>query len=234
MGTVCRADQITLGRTVAVKILREELARDETMVKRFHQEARAASRLNHPNTISIIDFGQTSDGLLYLVMEFVRGRTMTEVIRQDFPLPTGEAGGHRLPGPRRAPRGALARRRPPGHQAGQRPRGTPAHGRDLVKIADFGIARFARGRAAEEGRAAGHLRTAARRSTWRPSRFPGPARRRAQRRLLGGRAALRDPHRGAPVLGRPERGAPRPPHPGPDAAPRRGVPSSPSRRTSKP
>jgi serine/threonine protein kinase/tetratricopeptide (TPR) repeat protein len=82
-GTVYKADQTSLGRTVAVKILRPELACDRRFVKRFHDEAQAASRLNHPNVVSVIDFGQTEDGLLYLVMEFLRGLTLTEVLRTE-------------------------------------------------------------------------------------------------------------------------------------------------------
>lgn len=82
-GTVFEADQLVLGRTVAVKVLRGELARDSRFVARFHDEATAASRLNHPNTVSVIDYGQTEDGLLYLVMEFLRGPTLTHVLRNE-------------------------------------------------------------------------------------------------------------------------------------------------------
>ncbi|HUS66163.1 MAG TPA: protein kinase [Kofleriaceae bacterium] len=82
-GSVFQADQLTLGRTVAVKILRDELTRDARFVARFHDEALAASRLNHPNTVSVIDYGQTEDGLLYLVMEFLRGPTLTQVLRSE-------------------------------------------------------------------------------------------------------------------------------------------------------
>ncbi len=89
-GTVYQADQIALGRTVAVKILRPELASDPRIVSRFHDEALAASRLNHPNAVSIIDYGQTRDGLLFLVMEFLRGRTLTQVVRDNFPLRTDQ------------------------------------------------------------------------------------------------------------------------------------------------
>lgn len=81
-GAVYRADQIALGRTVAVKILAEELAEDPKLVRRFHDEALAASRLNHPNTVSVIDYGQTPDGLLYLVMELVRGPTLTQLVAE--------------------------------------------------------------------------------------------------------------------------------------------------------
>jgi len=82
-GTVYKADQTSLGRTVAVKVLRPEIACDPRFIRRFHDEAQAASRLNHPNVVSVIDFGQTDDGLLYLVMEFLRGHTLTEVIRTE-------------------------------------------------------------------------------------------------------------------------------------------------------
>ena len=85
-GAVYQADQTTLGRTVAVKILNPALARDPRLVKRFHDEALAASRLNHPNTVSVIDYGQAPDGLLYIVMEFLRGVTLTQLILDELPL----------------------------------------------------------------------------------------------------------------------------------------------------
>ena len=85
-GAVYKADQIALGRTVAVKILNEDLAADPRLVRRFHDEALAASRLNHPNTVSVIDYGQSQDGLLYLVMEHLRGPTLTQLIAKEFPI----------------------------------------------------------------------------------------------------------------------------------------------------
>lgn len=85
-GTVYEADQTALGRTVAVKILNQHLAGDSRLTGRFQDEARAASRLNHPNTVSVIDYGQTPDGLLYLVMEYLRGVTLSEVLANDAPL----------------------------------------------------------------------------------------------------------------------------------------------------
>ncbi len=90
-GHVFRADQVTLGRTVAVKVLREHLADDPEVVRRFHDEALAASRLNHPNTVAVIDYGQTDDGRLYIVMEYLRGRTLTQVMRAEFPVPVARA-----------------------------------------------------------------------------------------------------------------------------------------------
>lgn len=85
-GAVYRADQIALGRTVAVKILNEELSADARMIKRFRDEAMSASRLNHPNCVSIIDYGQSPDGLLYLAMEYVKGPTLTQLLVTQNPL----------------------------------------------------------------------------------------------------------------------------------------------------
>jgi serine/threonine-protein kinase len=86
-GAVYKADQIALGRTVAVKILNEELSADARMIKRFRDEAMSASRLNHSNCVSIIDYGQSQDGLLYLAMEYVKGPTLTQLLVNENPLP---------------------------------------------------------------------------------------------------------------------------------------------------
>jgi serine/threonine-protein kinase len=86
MGKVYRADQTNLGRTVAVKVMNPALLSDEGLVRRFHDEARSASRLNHPNIVSVIDFGQTESGVLYIVMEFLRGRTLARLIAEEAPL----------------------------------------------------------------------------------------------------------------------------------------------------
>ncbi len=86
MGRVYRAEQTTLVRTVAVKIIHPHLVGEESTAARFITEARAASRLNHPNSVSIIDFGKTPDGQLYLVMEFLRGRDLARVTHEDGAL----------------------------------------------------------------------------------------------------------------------------------------------------
>ncbi|HEY3807375.1 MAG TPA: protein kinase [Kofleriaceae bacterium] len=85
-GAVYKADQMALGRTVAVKILNEELSADTRMIARFRGEAMSASRLNHPNCVSIIDYGQAPDGLLYLAMEYVKGPTLTQLLVNENPL----------------------------------------------------------------------------------------------------------------------------------------------------
>ncbi|HEX2678235.1 MAG TPA: protein kinase, partial [Polyangiales bacterium] len=76
-----------LGRTVAIKVIHPHLLSDEQSVARFYTEARAASRLNHPNSVSIIDFGRTDDGILYLVMEYLQGKDLARLMREDGPLP---------------------------------------------------------------------------------------------------------------------------------------------------
>jgi serine/threonine-protein kinase len=87
MGRVYRAEQTNLGRTVAVKIVHPHLVGEENAVARFITEARAASRLNHPNSVAVIDFGKTNDGQLYLVMEYLRGKDLARVAYEEGPLP---------------------------------------------------------------------------------------------------------------------------------------------------
>ena len=91
MGRVYRAEQTTLGRTVAVKIIHPHLVGEENAAARFITEARAASRLNHPHSVGIIDFGKSPDGQLYLVMEFLRGRDLASVAYEEGPLPVRRA-----------------------------------------------------------------------------------------------------------------------------------------------
>ncbi len=87
MGRVYRAEQSVLGRTVAVKIIHPHLLADENAALRFLTEARAASQLNHPNSIAVFDFGRTDDGQPYLVMEFLRGRDLAHVCFEQGNLP---------------------------------------------------------------------------------------------------------------------------------------------------
>jgi len=87
MGRVYKAVQLSLDKIVCVKVLRLGMMQDDTLVRRFHREARASSRLNHPNSITIIDFGQAKeDGALYLVMEYVPGKDLGKVILKEHPL----------------------------------------------------------------------------------------------------------------------------------------------------
>ncbi len=86
MGVVYKARQLGMDRWVAVKLLLKELAHDDKVVKRFKIEALAASRLTHPNTIRIYDFGQTQDGDLYIAMEFLEGQSLERALRRGGPM----------------------------------------------------------------------------------------------------------------------------------------------------
>src|ERR1700693_5725749 len=86
MGEVYRARDSRLGREVAVKVLPGDVAADQDRVRRFEQEARSASALDHPNIITIYDIG-SADSPLYIAMHFVEGKTLRELLSTD-PLPT--------------------------------------------------------------------------------------------------------------------------------------------------
>ena len=92
MGNVYQAEQLSLGKPVAVKVLHHHLHGDERLVARFKREAKSASLLNHPNSIQIIDSGEDADGTLYIAMELLAGRDLAQVIRDDFPLPLPRVG----------------------------------------------------------------------------------------------------------------------------------------------
>ena len=87
MGTVFMATQLSVERPVALKTLRKNLLNNQTLVKRFYQEARASSHLNHPNIIRIFDFGiDHVTGVPFIAMEHLRGNTLDELIRARTPL----------------------------------------------------------------------------------------------------------------------------------------------------
>lgn len=92
MGSVYIANQEPIDRKVAVKVLLSKLAEDEIAVKRFEQEARAISKMQHPNTVTIYDFGRVEDHeedteRLFIVMEYLKGFTLTQVLRQEGAIP---------------------------------------------------------------------------------------------------------------------------------------------------
>jgi serine/threonine-protein kinase len=85
MGTVYRAHQTTVGRDVAIKVLRVELARDEQAVLRFEREARLAISLDHPNLVRVFLSGRLGDGRLYIVMELLEGRSLADELDEHGP-----------------------------------------------------------------------------------------------------------------------------------------------------
>ena len=86
MGIVYAVQHTKLGRPLALKVLRRELARDADLCKRFIQEARAAAAVNHPGVVQITDFGVLSSGQPYFVMELLSGRSLSRVMAQERPL----------------------------------------------------------------------------------------------------------------------------------------------------
>lgn len=86
MGSVYIAEQHSMSRQIALKVLRPEFSENLDAVKRFLAEARLASRLTNPHTISLYDFGRTEDGLLYIAMELLRGATLRAILESDGPF----------------------------------------------------------------------------------------------------------------------------------------------------
>ena len=85
-GRVYRAKNERLGNDVALKVLHENRLSDEALADRFRGEAKAASQLNHPNCVQVIDFGEDEEGNLFSCMELVRGRPLSALIAEASPL----------------------------------------------------------------------------------------------------------------------------------------------------
>ena len=79
---VFEAEHIHVGKRVALKLLRRELARDEHAVERLRREARTASAIGHRNIVNVEDFGVTADGTVYLAMEWLDGETLAQRIER--------------------------------------------------------------------------------------------------------------------------------------------------------
>jgi serine/threonine protein kinase len=86
MGMVFRATQTSVQRPVAVKTLNPSLAAAPQFFERFRREAEIASRLRHPNVITIFDFGRAPDGTCYFVMELLQGESLKEMVKREGPM----------------------------------------------------------------------------------------------------------------------------------------------------
>ena len=140
MGSVYLGQHVTLGKRVALKVLKDELCHDRTIVERFLREAKATSAIEHENIVEIRDFGHTPQGSAYFVMELLKGAELADVMA-DGPIPWARARGillqltdglaaaHEL--------GIVHRDMKPGNVF-LIPKGGRA---DFVKILDFGIAK---------------------------------------------------------------------------------------------
>src|ERR1700681_2018812 len=91
MATIYRATRLHIGDAVAIKVLHSEMLREPQFAERFQREAQAAARLKHPNVVAIYDFGVSSDGVIYLVMELVEGPNLRSIIKDAGPMPAGFA-----------------------------------------------------------------------------------------------------------------------------------------------
>lgn len=139
MGAVYRAEQHSVSREVAIKVINSSLVSEPEVIKRFLREAKLASKLSHPNAVGVLDFGQTEDGVFYLVMELVAGRTLDEVIKAERRLRAERVvrigtqicdaleGAHALK--------IIHRDLKPANIM------LLSSGRDLVKVLDFGLAK---------------------------------------------------------------------------------------------
>ncbi len=146
MGAVYRAQQTALERPVAIKVMHGGFAADENYAARFHREAKAASRLDHPNLIRVHDYGEEPDGLLYIAMEYLDCRDLFTILAEDWPLPAGADRGPPLPDALRlggrAPGGVLHRDLKPENIMVLRRKAEDGEPIDVVKVCDFGIAKF--------------------------------------------------------------------------------------------
>ena len=91
MGQVYLAEHVKMGRRSAIKVMNPSMVHDPDAVARFNREASNASRINHPNVCAIYDFGETSDGLIYLAMEFIEGEPLTDLLEREGAIPVARA-----------------------------------------------------------------------------------------------------------------------------------------------
>jgi serine/threonine protein kinase len=149
MGQVYLAEHVKMGRRCAIKIMTPGTMADPEAISRFNREAANASRINHPNVCAIYDFGETPDGLIYLAMEYIEGKSLSAMLEENSALPPARAAeivvqcaealqvAHDL--------GIVHRDLKPDNIMV-----TTTRGRDLVKVVDFGIAKAIGGDGGEQ------------------------------------------------------------------------------------
>lgn len=155
MGSVYRARQAGLDKIVAVKVLHRELLAEATFATRFKREATSASRIDHPSSLRVLDFGEEPDGTLYIAMEYLEGRTLFKILREEAPLAPRRivdlsrqilaalAAAHEL--------GIVHRDLKPENVIVLRSKDDEGDAAEHVKVCDFGIAKLqARGEADEK------------------------------------------------------------------------------------
>lgn len=146
MANVYLAEDIELGRRVAIKILNDRYAHDEAFVERFRREATAAAGLSHPNIVSIYDRGE-AEGTYYIAMELIEGRNLKELIRASGRLRPAQAIAHTrqiLAALRFAHRNGIVHR-------DIKPHNILIGHEERLKVADFGIARAGASQMTEAG-----------------------------------------------------------------------------------
>ena len=92
MGAVYLGEHVKMGRKSAIKVMNPGMAADPDAISRFNREASNASRISHPNVCQIYDFGETTEGVIYLAMEFIEGSALTALIEKEGALPPARAG----------------------------------------------------------------------------------------------------------------------------------------------
>ena len=146
MADVYLADDSQLGRQIALKVLHRRFARDTEFVERFRREASAAAGLQHPNVVGVFDRGEY-DGTYYIAMEYLPGRTLKEVIRDEAPLDQLRAIDYGIQILQAA---SFAHRRGVIHRD-FKPHNVIVGADDRLKVTDFGIARAGASEMTETG-----------------------------------------------------------------------------------
>jgi serine/threonine protein kinase len=146
MGQVYAAHHRGLDKRVAIKVMRTEMHPTPEQTARFRAEAQAASRLDHRNTVRILDFGEDEDGLLYIAMEYLDGEELTKTLLRDGPLDPGRAAFVMLQVcgalSHAHEEGIVHRDIKPGNIMLVTKKGDEGMIHDFVKVCDFGIAKL--------------------------------------------------------------------------------------------